>query len=216
MPKVTPFTKITRTETLGAHVVLTGATLTEATATAARLAARDGRDARSRVRRCRGDRGPGHGRVGDARAAARSRGARGPGRWRRPGRRHGGRREGRAPRCRDRRRADGEVRGDGRRARPKIDRARGGATIAEGIAVTEPGVITTEIVDRARRPDARRARRVDRRGGQPLPRDREGGRRRAPAPRAWPRCSSTATSSPAGGSASSSAAATSTCACCRR
>ena len=42
MPGVTPFTKITRTETLGAHVVLHGATLTEATAEADEIAARTG------------------------------------------------------------------------------------------------------------------------------------------------------------------------------
>jgi threonine dehydratase len=42
MPGVTPFTKITRTETLGAHVVLNGATLTEATDEAAEIAARTG------------------------------------------------------------------------------------------------------------------------------------------------------------------------------
>ncbi|HEY5013422.1 MAG TPA: threonine ammonia-lyase [Acidimicrobiia bacterium] len=42
MPRNTPFTKITRTETLGANVVLTGATLTEATADAHERAARTG------------------------------------------------------------------------------------------------------------------------------------------------------------------------------
>jgi threonine dehydratase len=42
MPEGTPFTKITRTETLGAHVVLTGATLSEATAEARALAASSG------------------------------------------------------------------------------------------------------------------------------------------------------------------------------
>lgn len=42
MPENTPFTKITRTETLGAHVVLTGATLTEATAEAHERATRTG------------------------------------------------------------------------------------------------------------------------------------------------------------------------------
>ena len=42
MPESTPFTKITRTETLGAHVVLTGATLTDATTEAHELAARTG------------------------------------------------------------------------------------------------------------------------------------------------------------------------------
>ena len=42
MPSVTPFTKITRTETLGAHVVLHGVTLTEAIAEAAAIAARTG------------------------------------------------------------------------------------------------------------------------------------------------------------------------------
>src|SRR5207253_5659890 len=42
MPETTPFTKITRTETLGAHVVLTGATLSEATAEAHALAAHTG------------------------------------------------------------------------------------------------------------------------------------------------------------------------------
>ena len=42
MPERTPFTKVTRTETLGAHVVLTGATLTEATADARERAARTG------------------------------------------------------------------------------------------------------------------------------------------------------------------------------
>jgi threonine dehydratase len=42
MPGVTPFTKITRTETLGANVVLDGATLSEATEVAAEIAARTG------------------------------------------------------------------------------------------------------------------------------------------------------------------------------
>jgi threonine dehydratase len=42
MPRVTPFTKITRTETLGARVVLHGVTLTEATVEAAAIAARTG------------------------------------------------------------------------------------------------------------------------------------------------------------------------------
>ncbi|MDQ1468153.1 MAG: threonine dehydratase [Actinomycetota bacterium] len=42
MPETTPFTKITRTETLGARVVLTGATLSEATAEAHALAAHTG------------------------------------------------------------------------------------------------------------------------------------------------------------------------------
>jgi threonine dehydratase len=42
MPGVTPFTKITRTEILGAHVVLQGATLTDATTAAREIAARTG------------------------------------------------------------------------------------------------------------------------------------------------------------------------------
>jgi threonine dehydratase len=42
MPKSTPFTKVTRTETLGAHVVLTGATLAEAFADAERRARETG------------------------------------------------------------------------------------------------------------------------------------------------------------------------------
>jgi threonine dehydratase len=42
MPRVTPFTKVTRTETLGAHVVLHGESLTEATTEAAAIAVRTG------------------------------------------------------------------------------------------------------------------------------------------------------------------------------
>src|SRR6478736_3304744 len=42
MPAVTPFTKVTRTETLGAKVVLLGADLSAATAEARRIAAKSG------------------------------------------------------------------------------------------------------------------------------------------------------------------------------
>ena len=145
MPKVTPFTKITRTETLGATVVLRGETLTEATDEARELASRSGAtlipafDDPAIV--------AGQGTVALEMLAARPDlevlvvpvGG-------------GGLVAGMAVATKDAR-PDVEVIGVQTERYAAVARALGqtvdppgGATIAEGIAVTEPGRITTEIV----------------------------------------------------------------------
>ena len=145
MPKVTPFTKITRTETLGAHVVLMGATLTEATEAARDLAAQTGATLVPAFDDCAVI--AGQGTVALEMLAARPDlevivvpvGG-------------GGLVAGMAVAVKDAR-PDVAIVGVQTEKYAAIAGALGqkidvpgGATIAEGIAVTEPGVITTEIV----------------------------------------------------------------------
>ncbi len=68
--------------------------------------------------------------------------------------------------------------------------APGGPTIAEGIAVTDPGVLTREVVERPRRRHRRRVGTTDRRSDRARRGDREDDARRCRARRASPRCSS--------------------------
>jgi threonine dehydratase len=145
MPRVTPFTKITRTETLGAHVVLSGATLTEATDDARELATRTGATLVPAFDDCAVI--AGQGTVALEMLAARPDlevlvvpvGG-------------GGLIAGMAVAAKDAR-PDVEIVGVQTEKYAAMARALGrpvdppgGATIAEGIAVTEPGLITTEIV----------------------------------------------------------------------
>lgn len=145
MPKVTPFTKITRTETLGAHVVLRGATLTEATEEARELATRNGATLVPAFDDCAVI--AGQGTVALEMLAARLDlevlvvpvGG-------------GGLIAGMAVAAKDAR-PDVAIVGVQTEKYAAMAAALGqtvdtpgGATIAEGIAVTEPGVITTEIV----------------------------------------------------------------------
>ena len=146
MPAGTPFTKITRTETLGAHVVLAGPTLTEATIEANASPQRTGATivppfddtaviagqgtvalemiaARPDLEVLVVPVGGGGLLAGMAVAA-----------------------EARASRHRDRRCAVGALRVDGARARPDRRTPRAARRSPKGIAVTEPGRLTTEIV----------------------------------------------------------------------
>ena len=85
MPETTPFVKIESTRKLGAEVVLEGDDIGRCGRACAGDRPRAGPDLHPSVRRCGGDRGPGHGGAGDSRTSRPRRA--GGARWRPPARR---------------------------------------------------------------------------------------------------------------------------------
>ena len=148
MPRHTPFVKVENTRRFGARVVLEGEGVEEAALHARDIAAARRPDLRPPVRRRGGDRGPGHAGAGDAGGGTRPRGAGGADRRRRPDRRDGHRGQGAAS---PGSRSSASRRRSTRRSTAACAGCRrwpAGPTIAEGIAVKEPGDLTCPIIER--------------------------------------------------------------------